>query len=458
MTERLLVTAAFAGMFMFVALLKPRFVAPVLIVSYTLLRPVVLMTVAERDIFPFHVAISVAVVALFFRLAVERKRDARIVSKDMRYFAFWYAGFLGVIALGFMRGVAAPFGLDIFANYVTSVVLVWAVALSIQSKKDMWTAGLTLMIVTMIGAALGIVQSLVSEGVSLANVLGTREARAAGAVGYGTQNYSFGLDMLVGTVPLASLWIHRRQQGGVRKAGRYGLGALLGMAAIVVSRSRSTWLGLGGAFAYLTWSSGVRVRVRRSLGLALIFVGGLVLAYVAYEPVREQLQVIFGGRYAQDFGYLSRVELILGGIELWSSDPLWGIGLGRFEIDIVPLLPRFVFEQFTVPHNVFLGLLVEAGVLGLFFYLAALWTAFRSGRIAGPTSQSQPHEIALRVGLRAALVGHFIDSLFHNYFFDNHLWVLVGLLLAMSRLDRLGALRADGMRSEEVVRRARLTV
>lgn len=438
MIERLGLVAVLAGAFAVVALVRPRLIPPVLIVSYTLLRPVVLVTVGDREIFPFHVAISVALVALFVRLAVDRNSNSRIVSKDMRRFALWYVGFLSIIALGFFRGVAAPFGLDVFANYLTSFALVWVVALSIRSDKDMWSAAVTLFAVTVIGAFLGILQLTYSEGVSLAHLLGTLDERSSGAVGYGTRNFSFGLDMLVGTVPLAALWIHRQRERGTAEARRFGLGAVVGAAAIVLSRSRSTWLGLLGALAYMTWSSGLRAKLRRSVGLVLIFIGGLVVAYVAYQPVREQLEVVFGGRYDEDFGYLSRIELIRGGLKLLSTDPLWGIGVGRFEIDVAPLLPRFVSEQFTVPHNVFLGLLVELGVFGLLFYLGALWTAFRAGRVRGAAFE-QPREFALRVGLRAALVGHLIDSLFHNYFFDNHLWLLCGFLLAVSRLERIKA-------------------
>jgi O-antigen ligase len=74
-----------------------------------------------------------------------------------------------------------------------------------------------------------------------------------------------------------------------------------------------------------------------------------------------------------------RKAVYSGGWEMFFKHPLMGWGFHRMPAE----LPRFVSgygEEVLYPHNTYLELLVEQGVVGLALYLWVMWELWHLGR------------------------------------------------------------------------------
>ena len=81
-----------------------------------------------------------------------------------------------------------------------------------------------------------------------------------------------------------------------------------------------------------------------------------------------------------------RAAVYGGGWQMFLERPLTGWGFHQMPAE----LPRYVsgyHERVLYPHNTYLELLVEGGVLGLVFYLWLMWEMWRLGRAAIPAAE-----------------------------------------------------------------------
>ena len=169
--------------------------------------------------------------------------------------------------------------------------------------------------------------------------------------------------------------------------------------AILATMTRAVWLSFAATVLVLVVLSKSR-SLRR--GVALVVVAGVGLAAVlsssqAGGALMDRLQE----RQPVDF----RQAVYAGGWQMFLERPLTGWGFHQMP----PELPRYVDGfQGTVlyPHNTYLEVLVELGLVGLALYVWLMWEMWRLGRGAVPARES----------------GGFLDREFHG------LWpILLGI-------------------------------
>ena len=235
----------------------------------------------------------------------------------------------------------------------------------------------------------------------------------------GTQidpNVFGGLLMLAGALALAQLFAPRPV------LPRWLLlPALLLMAwAMVLSQSRSSWLSLAAAGAYLAT---VRDRRLWLLGLA----GGAGLASL---PVgRDMLERLASGFAARDRAAALRVDEYRHAIQIIRDYPVLGVGFGG-----APELGTFVgvssIYLLVGEHTGLVGL----GLLLLTFAILAVVSTRALIRARDPDQRG------LITTLQAPLVAALVAGLFDHYFMNPQfphmvvlLWLYAGLLVAASR-------------------------
>ncbi|MEO5986770.1 MAG: O-antigen ligase family protein [Candidatus Limnocylindria bacterium] len=231
------------------------------------------------------------------------------------------------------------------------------------------------------------------------------------------------------------------EPGRPRRAIRMGL-VLSGLPLVVLSGSRSAWLAIaaGLAIGVLPWAWSRRRLVRwpaRITPVGLIAgtatLGAVVLAAVLVLP-----------RLTAVSSLLYRGALWRDTLTAWSSDPLTGIGPGFMAYARQAAAPDLSFPvRQPHSHNLLLGVLGDAGILGL---TAALLAIASLALIAGPWRSRTGR------GRTAAvmLVGIGIGGLFEDLTFLPGFNLLVILLVAMA-LEDAGAVvwrrtRFDGWR------------
>jgi len=186
---------------------------------------------------------------------------------------------------------------------------------------------------------------------------------------------------------LGLLALHTYRRGSVRGAKVI---VLLGSVpfAILATMTRTVWLSFAAsAGAILVLSKHRRFKRRDMLhglvGLALVAGAGAAvllsspgLSYTLSDRLEERGPVDY------------RAAVFAGGWEMFLERPLLGWGFHQMPA----ALPRYVNgynEKVLYPHNTYLELLVEHGVLGLGFYLWLMWEMWRLGRGAIPATEEK---------------------------------------------------------------------
>jgi O-antigen ligase len=126
-------------------------------------------------------------------------------------------------------------------------------------------------------------------------------------------------------------------------------------------------------------------------------------------------------RFTQANGGSGRVDIWKGGLYACRSNCAWGAGLGNFEQVFGDAL---VFSGAArnvglarPPHNIFLGLAVETGVVGITLLGLALGAELLSlfGR----------RLLAVAPGLGPALVGVLVANLFLSEIWYKYFWLVI---------------------------------
>ena len=187
------------------------------------------------------------------------------------------------------------------------------------------------------------------------------------------------------------------------------LSALLPIG-VILTFSRSAWIGTAAVLAVGAWQIGYRlVRVLFKLGIALALVGILGAAFLlpnASTLARRQEQVD------------GRVSILQTAYHDFSTNPIVGIGLGQ----------SLVLHQVQI-HNTTMFFLTELGPLGLLSLVGLMaWYAARAWAIARSTHRTVR---GLGIGLLAAHLGMFGLSMGIDAFYQRHWWLVFGLVGAL---------------------------
>lgn len=151
-------------------------------------------------------------------------------------------------------------------------------------------------------------------------------------------------------------------------------GCCLMALGVLLSLTRTTWLGLAGA-AVTVICLQLPKPWRKTAFVSTVVLGGLFL--VVGKDALLELQ-------REDSGAVSahsaqqRLAFVQVSRQMFADEPLWGVGFGRFYDKKLPYLTdrRQWFELESIRglhhHNTFLSVLVETGMLGLAAYLGVL--------------------------------------------------------------------------------------
>jgi O-antigen ligase len=131
--------------------------------------------------------------------------------------------------------------------------------------------------------------------------------------------------------------------------------------------------------------------------------------------------------------------------------PIFGVGADNFRAAEGQLSPFAGRQQYGVgvrwnaPHDTFLQVAAELGIPGLVFFVVMMVSAFRDlhprRSPARDRFERPPVPPALKQALRAALVGFVVGSLFLSLAYAELLYMLIGLAIAVHKLERRAARR-----------------
>ncbi|HEX7049310.1 MAG TPA: O-antigen ligase family protein [Longimicrobiales bacterium] len=218
--------------------------------------------------------------------------------------------------------------------------------------------------------------------------LGTPFNRAA--LGFGQPN-SLGLFLAV----LTPFTVH------AYTTARSGTGRLLAAAAVgaatvglVGTFSRGSWLSLlaGTAAPFLAGDRRFALRIWLVAAVAAV-----ILDVVSGGALRATVQQTIG-----DWVIEQRAALMLAGVLMFLAHPVIGVGPGGFadELNRIGAQITWLWDYKPTPHNAYVQMAAEAGVIGLaaflVFLLATAWRLLQAARRARHDPAMTPADVSLR--------------------------------------------------------------
>lgn len=220
-----------------------------------------------------------------------------------------------------------------------------------------------------------------------------------------------------------------------RLSGYVGRGIFaLMLAGILIAALSTISPGLGGiallgGLCLHTMRRGdqptlARVALVLGIAAAALFLLALTVTPVAYPAAPFEMRLPGGIALYPSV----RILVWSAALEQFLHHPLIGMGIGVDPVHVRYLNPSGALEQLTDAHNIFLSIAAQCGIVGLAGLGAIIAMAVRrTGRISGDLRRFLLGATFLDVFVYQGLGGSFEDT--------RHIWVLLGLLVAASRLE-----------------------
>lgn len=234
------------------------------------------------------------------------------------------------------------------------------------------------------------------------------------------------------------------------RRARSWLGRAIPVIALIVISAAFVRSGSRGGFLALIATTLFVVLSLRAMSIgtriAAVAIVALVVMVAASDRYWSAMGTILSDTDYNQTEESGRVQIWERGLGYVRQHPIVGVGPDNFRAAEGQLSAMASRQQYGVgvrwnaPHDTFLQIAAELGIPGLVFFVAMMASAFRDLRphrysVLDPTRRP-PVSPALKQALRASLLGFVVGSLFLSLAYTELLYTLIGLALAVGKLDR----------------------
>jgi putative inorganic carbon (hco3(-)) transporter len=277
----------------------------------------------------------------------------------------WVAGFGAVMLLTAPLAIWPGGAVSVFIDLYSKVILIFALMVHTITTRARFNRLLSLVVA---GTAYIAIRAVIDYGRGV-NLI--EDGRVTGAVGglFGNPN-DLALNM-VAFLPLGLALMQDRGAGPtVRLAALIGAPAMA--LAIIFSKSRGGAIGLAGMLLVFLYQMR---RIRPGVTAAVVVV---CIATIPVLPssFTARMASVFDSEQDTTGSREARKQLLREAAGAFKQNPLFGIGAGQF----VNYNPDGRQEAWRETHNTFLQVAAELGLVGLFVFLAILYSGFAATR------------------------------------------------------------------------------
>lgn len=400
---------------------------------------------------PLPVAFEVIkIVAWVPFLMTRQQRPAFITSRRN----FLFVVIAGVILLSLARADDLPFTLKECVRLGSNVGLVYLCLNLVNTREQVLQIFRVLTISTFIVALYGFYQWMIQDYGALFWIVNPRlDTSLAHYRDYFWEWRHRIISVLTSEMELGhyfnmclpigvALWIIE----GRKQLGSKWLWMTLALlAGLVLTFTFGAWLALLATIAFAIFFLGGKRRVKLMVKTGLAF--GLLATVLALGPLRQVIEDKATGTAIGSLAWDAATRLYGWklALQVWWAHPFIGAGIGNFEF--VSADYDFVLgakSQGSSPHETFLYLLANYGLIGTAAVVAVIAGAIRSSiRIFRNDRRLALMGLALAFGLAVNLIGWFSDD---STYLGPHtsylLWLFIGLSEVLVRLSRRDALHA----------------
>lgn len=325
------------------------------------------------------------------------------------------------VLIGFVRAFDKILALEAFLEYIRSLLLFFCIVNLIKSRKFIEFSFFALIVSASFLALYSIHQFNQSTHVMRFSGV-SRDANE--------------LALLISTSIPLSVSLIKTYKNMLIKLCLF-VSIILIIATVFMTYSRGGFISLFFIILSLLFLERKR-KIVIVLAVALfIFLLYYFLTHLAHSKIMLRL-------LTKDTSFIQRLQLYKGGISMFLSNPVLGVGLGNF---------LFWSTTYTglitslIAHNIFIQVAAELGIGGIFFFVAVLVvvlkTNLKSYRLAKEASDR--NYLNMAEGVSIAFMSFTVGNLFLTLHFDQAYWILIGLSVAFYNLimDELGGQRSE---------------
>lgn len=197
----------------------------------------------------------------------------------------------------------------------------------------------------------------------------------------------------------------------------YSAFAIVQGICLVFTYSRGCWLGIILAAGILLLFSAKKLFV-------LMTAGVFAVPFVLPQNVIDRFLSI-GNTADSSTSY--RIYIWEGTLRMLKDTWAYGIGLGTAAFNAV--YQRYALGAISAPHphNLYLLILTETGIIGLILFLFAMFYVFKG---LGYVAKNKPNFRNLSIGFMACFGGYFLQGIFDNVWYNYRIYALFIIFIA----------------------------
>lgn len=230
---------------------------------------------------------------------------------------------------------------------------------------------------------------------------------------------------------LAAVLAFHARRAGVRRIIDICAPIVLGLS-LVFSYARSAWLGAAAgvlAFGLL----------RGGKFILLLMAGVVVLALLIYAIEPTTWDRLTEMNLSKDRPESTRIRLWQTSIRMIKDSPVWGVGLGGWGVLFHEYKVEGVYDATCHPHNDFLNVAVNTGLIGLLAYVS-IWIIFLYSTIKSMAiNKDNRFARSVQMGAVAAMVAFLFAGLLQCYYTDAEVNMLLLFILGLTTVLNLKA-------------------
>jgi O-antigen ligase len=220
---------------------------------------------------------------------------------------------------------------------------------------------------------------------------------------------------------------------------------LTGAMTVLGASSRGGQVGLAAEVLF-TFFTGKRLIKAIAVTAVLAAAGWAVL------PDEQKTRFLEAG---DDTTSQQRLLYWSHGIDMIQSHPLLGIGYFNFPLYFERHYPEsLIVSEAQLPHNIFIQIGVDLGILGLIVYLILIYRAFRSTMDVRSAARNAPQlafYVTLSKGFDTAFIGFLVAGQFVSVVYYPFMWIHLALVVALRNIVQKATAPAEEKRGVGVV-------
>lgn len=207
--------------------------------------------------------------------------------------------------------------------------------------------------------------------------------------------------------------------------------------SLLISFSRSGWLGCIVGLAFVFWQPGGKKYILPTLLIIVIITTSLIYFFDFENAILIRFQSIFETQ--QDYSNANRIFIWKSGLEMFSQSFWFGHGLRSFPTIYHtlrdPIMPTDLYPV-VEPHNLYVSMLAELGIIGLAIMIALIYQiyVFCAKTIA---TINDPFLRSIQIGFAGSLLTYAFFSIFFADYLNNIVWIIIGMIFIIPQLENL---------------------